>query len=200
MLADTITDQMTQTDKNFPEVSIIMPCLNEADTLATCIRKAKRALSENNIDGEIIVADNGSTDESQTIAVKSGARLIHVREKGYGSALMGGIVAARGNFIIMGDADESYDFLEAPKFVERLRAGDDLVQGCRLPAGGGTVNPHRARCRFSTSLGESPVLAWRGGWFARRSTTVYCGLRAFQKATVYERLDYAVRVWNSPPR
>src|SRR4051812_19557462 len=102
------------------ELSIVMPCLNEADTLETCIEKARRALSNHHIHGEIIVADNGSTDGSQAIAERMGARVIAVEAKGYGNALMGGIAAARGEFIIMGDADDSYDFLEVPRFVEKL--------------------------------------------------------------------------------
>src|SRR5258705_12173012 len=100
-----------------------MPCLNEADTLEACIGKAQRALREHNIVGEIIVADNGSTDGSPAIAGGAGARVVHVEAKGYGNALMGGIAGARGRFIIMGDADDSYDFLEISRFVERLRAG-----------------------------------------------------------------------------
>src|SRR5262245_12238907 len=128
-------------DRSCVEVSVVMPCLNEADTLETCIRKAQRALRENNISGEIIIADNGSTDGSQRIASRMGARVIHVESKGYGNARMGGIASAHGRFIIMGDADDSYDFLAIPLFVEKLRAGDDLVQGCRLPSGGGTVLP-----------------------------------------------------------
>jgi hypothetical protein len=122
------------------EVSIVMPCLNEADTLETCIKKAQTAMSAESIGGEIIVADNGSTDESIEIARRNGAVVVNVSEKGYGSALMGGIAAARGKFVIMGDADDSYDFLETPKFVKKLREGYDLVQGCRLPAGGGTLH------------------------------------------------------------
>src|SRR5258705_9007483 len=97
------------------EVSVVMPCLNEADTLGICIEKVRRTFEENNIRGEIVIADNGSTDGSQDIAVRMGARLIDVRAKGYGNALMGGIAAARGTFVIMGDADDSYDFLEVPK-------------------------------------------------------------------------------------
>ena len=115
------------------EVSIVMPCLNEADTLATCLKKARRALDENQIVGEIIVADNGSTDGSQKIATDLGARVVPVAVKGYGNALMGGIAAARGAFIIMGDADDSYDFLEIPRFVKKGREGFALVQGRRTP-------------------------------------------------------------------
>src|SRR6185369_9172559 len=98
------------------EVSVVMPCLNEADTLAVCIEKAWRGLREAGVEGEVVIADNGSTDGSQEIARKGRARVIPVELKGYGNALMGGIAAARGRFIIMGDADDSYDFLEIPKF------------------------------------------------------------------------------------
>ena len=127
------------------EVSVVMPCLNEADTIGTCIEKALRALRENNISGEVIIADNGSTDDSREIAMSLGARAVPVSEKGYGSALMGGIGAARGKYIIMGDADDSYDFLEIPSFVKSLRQGYQLVQGCRLPVGGGTIAPGAMR-------------------------------------------------------
>jgi glycosyltransferase involved in cell wall biosynthesis len=170
------------------EVSVVMPCLNEADTLAVCIRKAQQALQECAVAGEVVVADNGSTDGSQAIAESLGARLISVPQRGYGSALMGGIAAARGHFVIMADADDSYDFLELSKFVEALRKGFDLVQGCRLPAGGGTVLP-----------GAMPVLhRWLGNpmfsllarvWFkAVPVHDVYCGFRGFTKA-LYGRLD-----------
>jgi glycosyltransferase involved in cell wall biosynthesis len=169
------------------ELSVVMPCLNEADTLKTCIAKAQRALQQHDIDGEIIVADNGSTDGSQEIARRMGARVVEVRQKGYGAALMGGIAAARGRFIVMGDADDSYDFLEIPRFVEKLRQGNDLVQGCRLPRGGGTVMP-----------GAMPLLhRWWGNpafslmarlWFNAPISDVYCGLRGFSKE-FYTRLN-----------
>jgi glycosyltransferase involved in cell wall biosynthesis len=122
-------------DNGAPEVSIIMPCLNEADTLAACIKEAQGALRAYNLTGEIIVADNGSTDGSPEIAMHHGARLIRVPSKGYGSALRGGIDAARGRYIIMGDADGSYDFKDIIKFVERLREGYDLVVGNRFRGG-----------------------------------------------------------------
>jgi glycosyltransferase involved in cell wall biosynthesis len=169
------------------EVSVVIPCLNEEDTLAICVEKARRALQEHNIAGEIVVADNGSTDSSRTIAERQGARVIMVKEPGYGSALMGGIAVATGRFVIIGDADDSYDFLEIPKIVEKLREGFDLVQGCRLPAGGGSVRP-----------GAMPFLhRWVGNpffsflvrqWFHAPINDVYCGLRGFTKA-MYERLD-----------
>ena len=124
-----------------PELSIVMPCLNEAETLGTCIQKAQAFLHQYQVAGEIVVADNGSTDGSQEIAILMGARVVHVEAKGYGNALMGGITAARGRYIIMGDADDSYDFLDLSRFVDKLREGHDLVMGCRLPWGGGTINP-----------------------------------------------------------
>src|SRR5438093_11845150 len=123
------------------EVSVVIPCLNEEDTLARCIEKARQACREHSIAGEIVVADNGSTDLSRAIAERHGARVVMIKEPGYGSALMGGIAAASGQFVIIGDADDSYDFLELPKIVEKLREGFDLVQGCRLPAGGGSIRP-----------------------------------------------------------
>jgi glycosyltransferase involved in cell wall biosynthesis len=184
---EAIADQFPIIDKDFPEVSIIMPCLNEADTLAACIGKARRALNEQQIDGEIIVADNGSTDGSQAIAMRLGARLVNVRDKGYGSALMGGILAARGKFIIMGDADDSYDFLETPKFVEKLREGFDLVQGCRLPAGGGTVK--RGAMPWLHRWWGNPMFSLLARWWFKSSLhDVHCGLRAFRK-DVYCVLD-----------
>jgi glycosyltransferase involved in cell wall biosynthesis len=164
-----------------------MPCLNEADTLGRCIEQAQRALQEHRIKGEIIVADNGSTDGSQDIARRMGARVVDVPAKGYGHALRGGISAARGTFVVMGDADESYDFLELPKFVDKLRQGYDLAQGCRLPSGGGTVRP-----------GAMPGLHrwWGNPMFSAMVRTmfwapvhdVYCGLRGFRK-DLFDRLD-----------
>jgi glycosyltransferase involved in cell wall biosynthesis len=175
-------------DREVVEVSVVMPCLNEADTLETCIQKAQRALRDEGIPGEVIVADNGSTDGSQAIAQRAGARVVTVARRGYGNALMGGIGAARGRFIIMGDADDSYDFLEVPKIVAKLRQGYDLVQGCRLPSGGGRVMP-----------GAMPALhRWLGNplltflvrlWFGARSIhDVYCGMRGFTRA-LYDRLN-----------
>jgi glycosyltransferase involved in cell wall biosynthesis len=184
MLMEAIADQIPATDKDFPEVSIIMPCLNEADTLAVCISKARQALNEQEIAGEIIVADNGSTDGSQAIATKLGARLINVTEKGYGSALMGGILAAHGKFIIMGDADDSYDFLETPKFLEKLREGFDIVQGCRLPSGGGLVTP--GAMTFLHRVWGNPMFSFLARWWFKSPLhDVYCGLRGFRKDIFY---------------
>jgi glycosyltransferase involved in cell wall biosynthesis len=169
------------------EVSIVMPCLNEAETLTACIQKAQEALTEHGIAGEIIVADNGSTDGSVDIAKRLGARLVSVAERGYGHALMGGIAAARGRFIIMGDADDSYDFREVPNFVEKLRQGFDLVQGCRLPRGGGQILP--GAMPFLHRWWGNPMLSWLAHhMFGARVTDVYCGLRGFSRG-LYERLD-----------
>ncbi len=118
-----------------PEVSVVIPCLNEAETLAICIEKAKRAFYNLNICGEVVVADNGSTDGSQEIALQIGARLVNVQEKGYGNALMGGISQAKANFIIMGDGDDSYDFIALSPYIEKLREGYDLVMGNRFLGG-----------------------------------------------------------------
>lgn len=169
------------------EVSIVMPCLNEADTIEICIVKAWRALRENGIQGEVIVADNGSTDGSQAIATRLGARIVHVDAKGYGNALMGGIAAARGTFVIIGDADDSYDFLELPTFVKKLRGGFDLVQGCRLPSGGGRVLP--GAMPLSHRWIGNPVFSMMARHMFRSPVhDVYCGLRAFTKE-FYDRLD-----------
>ncbi len=169
------------------EFSIVMPCLNEAETLETCVRKALRALAENQICGEVIVADNGSTDGCQAIAARLGARVVPVSAKGYGNALMGGIAAAHGKFILMGDADDSYDFLEAPKFLSKLREGFDLVQGCRLPSGGGTVMPGAMPWshRWIGNPGFSLMARWM---FHAPIHDAYCGLRAFRK-DFYEGLN-----------
>jgi glycosyltransferase involved in cell wall biosynthesis len=169
------------------ELSIVLPCLNEADTVAVCVEKALRSLKEHGIAGEVIVADNGSTDGSQKIAADLGARVVPVSAKGYGNALMGGIAAARGKYVLMADADDSYDLLETPKFLAKLREGYDLVQGCRLPSGGGTV-----------AKGAMPFLHrwWGNPMFSIMVRTmfkapihdVYCGMRGFSKA-LYTRLD-----------
>src|SRR4029453_3761030 len=169
------------------EVSVVIPCLNEQDTLAHCIEKVRKAFREHNIAGEILVADNGSTDLSRTIAEREGARVVTVKEPGYGSALMGGIAAANGRFIVIGDADDSYDFLELPKIVEKLREGFDLVQGCRLPAGGGSIRP--GAMPFLHRWIGNPVFSFLARrWFRAPINDVYCGLRGFTRI-MYERLD-----------
>ena len=124
-----------------PEISIVMPCLNEAETIEGCIAEALRALSDNDVAGEVLIADNGSMDESRALAAAAGARVVEVTDKGYGSALIGGITAARGTYVLMGDADGSYDFSMLPRYLAKLREGTKLVMGCRLPRGGGVVEP-----------------------------------------------------------
>lgn len=170
-----------------PEVSVVMPCLDEADTVASCVRKALRALEAEGIAGEVIVADNGSSDGSIELARQAGARVVSVAKRGYGNALMGGIAAARGRLVIMGDADDSYDFAEIPRFVTKLREGYDLVQGCRLPAGGGRVMPG-AMPLLHRVLGNPLFSFLTRWWFHVEIHDVYCGLRGFTKQA-YESLD-----------
>jgi len=170
-----------------PELSVVIPCLDEVETLASCIEKAQQCLQEHNIDGEIIVADNGSVDGSRRVATRMGARLIEVAHKGYGAALMGGIEAARGRFIIMGDADDSYDFREIPRFLKKLREGFDLVQGCRLPAGGGKIIPG-AMPILHRRLGNPMFSTMGRRMFGAPVHDVYCGLRGFTKE-LYQKLD-----------
>jgi glycosyltransferase involved in cell wall biosynthesis len=112
-----------------------MPCLDEAETVATCVAKARAFLAREGVDGEVVIADNGSTDGSQRLAREAGARVVDVPTRGYGAALLGGIAAARGRFVIMGDADDSYDFGRLDGYVDRLRAGDKLVMGNRFAGG-----------------------------------------------------------------
>jgi len=170
-----------------PEVSVVMPCLNEADTVAVCVDKAIRALRARGMAGEVIVADNGSTDGSQELARQAGARVVHVPHRGYGHALMGGIAAARGRYVVMGDADDSYDFGELPVFVEKLREGHDLVQGCRLPGGGGRILPG-AMPFLHRVLGNPLFSLLTRWWFHVDVHDVYCGLRGFTRQG-YHALD-----------
>src|SRR5215468_8502145 len=157
-----------------------MPCLNEAETVATCVRKAIGFLSDSGISGEVLVADNGSTDGSQALAEEAGARVVPISDKGYGNALMGGIVAASGKYVIMGDADDSYDFTNLMPFVNELRKGADLVMGNRFKGGiaPGAMPPlHRY-------LGN-PVLSFIGRLFFRSKIgDFHCGLRGFRRDSV----------------
>jgi len=178
---------MPSHDSSSLELTVVMPCLNEADTLAACVRKALAAMKEAGIVGEVVVADNGSTDGSPEIAAAEGARLVPVLDRGYGAALMGGIEAARGRFIVMGDADDSYDFGEVPTLVERLREGYDLVQGCRLRAGGGRILPG-AMPQLHRWLGNPMFSRIARRWFRAPVHDIYCGLRGFTKS-LYLRLD-----------
>jgi glycosyltransferase involved in cell wall biosynthesis len=159
------------------EVSIVMPCLNEAETLAKCITHAKAAIASGSLSAEIIVADNGSTDESQRIAKELGARVVDVPRKGYGSALIGGIDAAQGRFVVMGDADDSYDFEAIGPLIERLREGYDLVVGNRFLGG---IEP--GAMPWSHRWVGNPVLTFISRVFFHAPVgDTHCGLRAFRK-------------------
>ncbi|TCO64484.1 glycosyltransferase family 2 protein [Actinocrispum wychmicini] len=162
------------------ELTIVMPCLNEAETLATCIRKAQGYLERSGVDGEVLIADNGSTDGSQEIARGLGARVVDVAAKGYGNALMGGIRAARGTYVIMGDADDSYDFSSLEPFVAKLREGYDLVMGNRFKGG---IEPG-AMPPLHKYLGN-PVLSFIGKLFFKAPVTdFHCGLRGFRREAI----------------
>lgn len=162
------------------ELSIVMPCLNEELTVGTCVTKAVNFLKEYKIDGEVIVADNGSTDRSVEIATKQGARVVHIEQKGYGSALRGGFEAALGKYIIMADADDSYDLINLMPFVEKLREGYKLVMGNRFKGGikkGAMPWHHRY-------IGN-PILSFLGKLFFKTpANDFHCGLRGFTKAAI----------------
>jgi Glycosyl transferase family 2 len=159
------------------ELTIVMPCLNEAETVATCVHKAVKFLADSGVSGEVVVADNGSTDGSQRLAEDAGARVVPVSEKGYGSAVIGGILAAQGEYVIMGDADDSYDFSNLMPFVTELRGGADLVMGNRFKGGiaPGAMPPlHR--------YVGNPVLSFAGRlFFPSRVGDFHCGLRGFRR-------------------
>lgn len=171
---------MKMIDKNKLELSIVLPCLNEEKTVGTCVAKAARFLKEHKIKGEIIVADNGSTDRSVEVAVQQGARVVHIEEKGYGSALRGGFKAAEGKYIIMADADDSYDLENLMPFVEKLREGYDLVMGNRFKGGikkGAMPWHHRY-------IGN-PTLSFLGRLFFKTpANDFHCGLRGFSQEAI----------------
>jgi glycosyltransferase involved in cell wall biosynthesis len=166
------------------EVSIVMPCLNEARTVAACVTKATRGLRALGVAGEVIVADNGSTDGSRELAASAGAQVVPVEARGYGAALMGGIAAAKGRYVIMGDADESYDFEAIAPFLERLRAGDDLVMGNRFK---GAIDPG-AMPRLHRYVGN-PVLSFVARlFFGGDVGDFHSGMRGFRVEAV-RKLD-----------
>jgi len=166
------------------EVSVVMPCLNEAETLEHCILAAQKAFEEANIAGEVIVADNGSTDGSQEIAARLGAHVVPVAARGYGSALMGGITSSAGKYVVMGDADASYDFGHIPRFLKELRAGSDLVMGNRFLGGilPGAMPP------LHKYLGNPALTGIGRLFFGGSCGDFYCGLRGFNKQA-YEKMD-----------
>jgi glycosyltransferase involved in cell wall biosynthesis len=166
------------------EVSVVIPCLNEANSLAICVDKAVGAMRHAGIRGEVVVADNGSTDGSVEIAELHGARAIHVKQRGYGAALQAGIASARGEFIVMGDADDSYDFSEVPKFVEKWREGYEVVLGNRFRGG---IRPG-AMPWHHKYIGNPGLTALINLFFRAGVGDGYCGMRGFTRA-VYERMD-----------
>ena len=158
------------------ELTILMPCLNEQRTVAQCVGVARRFLAESGICGEVLVADNGSTDNSASLAQEAGARVVSVSERGYGNALIGGIKAARGKYVIMGDCDMSYDFLHLGGFVEKLREGYPLVMGCRMD------NIAKGAMPFSHRYIGVPVLSFLGRLrFHTKVRDFHCGLRGFDR-------------------
>lgn len=179
----SLTNPMLEAETAAPELSIVMPCLNEAETLAVCMKKARIAFSQHGIRGEIVVADNGSTDGSQEVAVAGGATVVSVAAKGYGNALRGGIAAAQGKYIIFGDADDSYNFLDMPRFLEKLRQGDDLVMGNRFR---GRI--HAGAMPWKHRYIGNPILTGLGRLFFRAPVgDFHCGLRGFSRHA-YERM------------
>jgi glycosyltransferase involved in cell wall biosynthesis len=166
------------------EVSVVIPCLDEAQSLGICIDKALTAFQTAGLRGEVVVADNGSTDGSVDVARRHGARVVQVAARGYGNALRGGIETARGEFIVMGDADDSYDFAEVPRFVAKWREGFDLVMGNRFQGG---IRP--GAMPWHHRYVGNPVLTWILNLFFQTGVgDAHCGMRGFSKA-VYTRLD-----------
>lgn len=164
------------------ELTILMPCLNEAETLEVCIKKAMSFLTDHNVSGEVLIADNGSTDGSQAIATRNGARVVDIEQKGYGSALRGGCENARGRYVIMGDADDSYNFLNLMPFLEKLRDGYELVMGNRFKGGieKGAMPP------LHKYLGN-PVLSFIGRIFYPSDIKdFHCGLRGYNRAAIQD--------------
>jgi hypothetical protein len=162
------------------ELTILMPCLNEAETIETCVRKAKGFLDSRGVAGEVVVADNGSTDGSQSLAERAGARVVAIPARGYGAALLGGIQAARGTFVVMGDGDDSYDFTALDPFLEKLRDGYELVMGNRFLGG---IEP-KAMPPLHKYLGN-PVLTGIGRLFFKSPCgDFHCGLRGFRRSSI----------------
>jgi len=178
---------MTMPQAQVVDLTIVIPCLNEAETIVSCVQKALLGIQRAGVSGEIVVADNGSADGSQALAQKAGARVERIAEKGYGNALRGGIAAAHGKWIIMGDADDTYDFSEIKVFVDKLREGYDVVMGCRMPRGGGTIMP--GAMPWKNKYIGNPILSFIGKLlFKTPINDFHCGLRAFTKAAC-QRLD-----------
>ncbi|HKF26281.1 MAG TPA: glycosyltransferase family 2 protein, partial [Candidatus Acidoferrum sp.] len=178
------TRLVTSVETEAVDVSVVIPCLNEANSLGICVEKARKALLEARLRGEVIVADNGSTDGSIEIAQKTGARVVPVVQRGYGSALKAGIRAARGAFIVMGDADDSYDFSDVPRFVEEWRKGNDVVMGNRFA---GEIKPG-AMPWHHKYIGNPGLTALLNLLFRSGIGDSHCGMRGFTR-DVFERMD-----------
>ncbi len=165
-----------------PELTVVMPCLNEAETLAVCIKKAQAFFEREGVAGEVVIADNGSTDGSQEIAESLKARVVNVTDKGYGNALIGGITAAEGKYVMMGDADDSYDFSNMMPYLEKLREGYDLVMGNRFKGG-----IKKGAMPFLHKYLGNPVLSFIGRlFFNSKIGDFHCGLRGFSKEAFYK--------------
>jgi hypothetical protein len=170
-------DARTVSCRAMPEISFVLPCLDEAETLAACLGEIQECIDAHGLDAEILVADNGSRDGSQEIARRGGARVVDVAERGYGNALMGGFDAARGDYLIMGDADQSYDFREAFPMIEAMRGGAELVMGSRFR---GEIRP--GAMPWSHRWIGNPILSWVGRTlFASGVSDFHCGLRGLTK-------------------
>ena len=182
--AHLTTEMITSVAGRPVDVSVVIPCLNEANSIGICVEKALKALKEAELRGEVVVADNGSTDGSVEIAQKLGARVIPVEQRGYGSALKAGIRAARGAFIIMGDADDSYDFAEVPRFVAEWRKGSDVVMGNRFA---GEIKPG-AMPWHHKYIGNPGLTALLNLFFHSGIGDSHCGMRGFTRE-VFERMD-----------
>jgi glycosyltransferase involved in cell wall biosynthesis len=180
MVAENVDVRSASDVEQVCDLSVVLPCLDEAETLATCITKAQRAMKELAVDGEVIVADNGSADGSQEIARRLGARVIDVPVKGYGSALLSGIAAARSEFVVMADADDSYDLSDLEPFVDALRGGAELVMGNRFLGG---IEPG-AMPTLNRYVGN-PILTRLGRLLFRSpSGDFHCGMRAFRRSSI----------------
>lgn len=178
--ADCIRHAFPSANFRLVELTILMPCLNEAETIRICIDKAMQYLRENGIDGEVLISDNGSSDGSQEIARSAGARVVVTRDRGYGAALLNGISEARGDFIIMGDADDSYDFSSLDDFVTELRNGADLVIGDRFAGG---IEPG-AMPPLHRYLGNPVLSAIGRTLFSVGVRDFHCGQRGFCRQSI----------------
>jgi hypothetical protein len=175
-----MTEERSTPDDQFYELAVLMPCLNEAETVATCVAKARGWLDEHDVAGEVIVADNGSTDGSQALAVAAGARVVPIPRRGYGAALLGGISAANSRFVVMGDSDDSYDFANLDPFLDELRAGADLVMGNRFRGG---IEPG-AMPALHRYLGNPVLSAIGRRFFHTPIGDFHCGLRGVHRERI----------------